>query len=538
MVLELILHLKNDVTFVKDRKKSKLLISTPIWKQTPVEMLAINFRLPAANLQLKSMPKIKLEQGGKGNNDVTTTHMIKQKDKQRHGRTPIRMQRSFHSQMPDEHDAAAGAVPSASWQHPQIGQNSNLRARSMERPPVDQDASVKQGEKFWSGPLRCSNYKSGRRDPVLMSQLAFEKLNNKEERRRSVPNTALQISHFSDLSKGHLISSITELVTTEEIYVKHLQKLISQYLRPSNLPILELTEKLLKVQTSFLTSLIDAAGDTVHGTDISEQQLRDALIRIFALFVNKCSKFKIYSEYSAGFLRFQQERKVWELEKINSAKQQGEGVQSLLIKPIQRVLKYPLFLQQMKDNCTKGCVERQQGEQALQRMHALADYINEMQRLIEQYGKDIEEIAAKNASASQMKFSQLLMFAHVDWLNSCEKGVTSCLAFVFTSVVLILCPTHSKNKGKFHKILPVPEVTITEGADEISESKYFFTINHLNTQQQTSETLQLCCCQVDVKNQFIKAVQKASTITKKDHRRPLSGSSQSDGGYGSDRHHS
>lgn len=90
------------------------------------------------------MPKIKLEQGGKGNNDVTTTHMIKQKDKQRHGRTPIRMQRSFHSQMPDEHDAAAGAVPSASWQHPQIGQNSNLRARSMERPPVDQDASVKQ----------------------------------------------------------------------------------------------------------------------------------------------------------------------------------------------------------------------------------------------------------------------------------------------------------------------------------------------------------------------------------------------------------
>lgn len=62
-----------------------------------------------------------------------------------------------------------------------------------------------------------------------MSQLAFEKLNNKEERRRSVPNTALQISHFSDLSKGHLISSITELVTTEEIYVKHLQKVSNMF---------------------------------------------------------------------------------------------------------------------------------------------------------------------------------------------------------------------------------------------------------------------------------------------------------------------
>ena len=115
---------------------------------------------------------------------------------------------------------------------------------------------------------------------------------------------------------------------------------------------------------------------------------------------------------------------MWELEKINSAKQQGEGVQSLLIKPIQRVLKYPLFLQQMKDNCTKGCVERQQGEQALQRMHALADYINEMQRLIEQYGKDIEEIAAKNASVSRRfalqkcHWHKLGTFLHVSWAKN------------------------------------------------------------------------------------------------------------------------
>uniref|UniRef100_A0A0N5ASY2 DH domain-containing protein n=1 Tax=Syphacia muris TaxID=451379 RepID=A0A0N5ASY2_9BILA len=222
-------------------------------------------------------------------------------------------------------------------------------------------------------------------------------------------------------------------------------------------------------------------------------------------------------------------RSVWELERSNS-KQQCEGLQSLLIKPIQRILKYPLFLQQMRDSCTKGCVERQQAEQALQRMQALAEYINEMQRLIEQYGKDIEEIATKASAESQLQFSQLLMYAHVEWLNCLDKSKLSCMAFVFTSTVLILCPS-PKNKIKYHKILPVYEVEIKEfTTDNVTESKYYFALIHKIPQRKTPE--------LDVKTQFIRAIQKAYTLSKKDQHRPLSGSSQSDGGYGSDRHHS
>lgn len=85
---------------------------------------------------------------------------------------------------------------------------------------------------------------------------------------------------------------------------------------------------------------------------------------------------------------------------MNVSGEQSESAQSLLIKPIQRVLKYPLFLQQMRDNCARGSVERQQGEQALSRMHALAEYVNEMQRLTEQYGLAIEEISSKNSAVS------------------------------------------------------------------------------------------------------------------------------------------
>lgn len=47
-----------------------------------------------------------------------------------------------------------------------------------------------------------------------------------------------------------------------------------------------------------------------------------------------------------------------------------------------------------------GSVERQQGEQALMKMQALAEYVNEMQRLTEQYGQTIEEISSKNGAVN------------------------------------------------------------------------------------------------------------------------------------------
>ncbi|VDO65671.1 unnamed protein product [Onchocerca flexuosa] len=137
--------------------------------------------------------------------------------------------------------------------------------------------------------------------------------------------------------------------------------MVNQYLKPTNLPLLETADRLLRIQTSFLLALLDAAGDVARSFTVSQQQLRDSLIRISALFINKCSKFKIYSDYSAAYLRFQQNKKelndiAMRLEKLNISGEQSESAQSLLIKPIQRVLKYPLFLQQIKDNCLKGLI--------------------------------------------------------------------------------------------------------------------------------------------------------------------------------------
>ncbi|VDK87623.1 unnamed protein product [Litomosoides sigmodontis] len=375
-----------------------------------------------------------------------------------------------------------------------------------------------------------------------MSRSTYEKLPQKrEDNRYTTPSGAIPLSHFSEGAEEQLLKTINELVSTEENFVRDIQKLVNQYLKPTNLPLLEAADRLLRIQTSFYLSLLDAAGDVARFSAISQQQLRDSLIRLSALFVNKCSKFKIYSDYSAAYLRFQQKKSelndiAMRLEKLNISGEQSESAQSLLIKPIQRVLKYPLFLRQIKDNCLQGSVERQQGEQALTRMQALAEYVNEMQRLTEQYGQTIDEISSKNGAASRMNFSQLLMFAHITWLNCPENRSRpiACVAFVFTSLILIFCPTLSKNKGKVYRVLPIVEVDVNESSGQSSQSQHAFILTHIGSPREP--VYHLCCCQAEIKNHFIKSIRKAAASIAKEQRRPISGSSQSDGGYSSERH--
>uniref|UniRef100_A0A1I8EKI1 DH domain-containing protein n=1 Tax=Wuchereria bancrofti TaxID=6293 RepID=A0A1I8EKI1_WUCBA len=290
-----------------------------------------------------------------------------------------------------------------------------------------------------------------------MSRSAYEKPSRRAEYRHTTPIGAISVSHFGEGAEEQLLKTISELVSTEENFVRDVQKLVNQYLKPTNLPLLETADRLLRIQTSFLLSLLDAAGDVARSFTVSQQQLRDSLIRISALFVNKCSKFKVYSDYSAAYLRFQQNKKelndiVIRLDKLNIS----------------------------------GSVERQQGEQALTRMQALAEYVNEMQRLTEQYGRTIEEISSKN-------------------------GAT-----------------------KVYRILPIVEVEVNESNIQSSQSQYVFIITHIGSSRES--VYHLCCCQAEIKNHFIKSVRKAAATLAKEQRRPISGSSQSDGGYSSERH--
>ncbi|TKR93772.1 hypothetical protein L596_008170 [Steinernema carpocapsae] len=348
----------------------------------------------------------------------------------------------------------------------------------------------------------------------------------------------------TSIREEKLQKSICELVETEKAFVGDLEKLVRQYARAAQLAILESAEKLLKVQKTFLEDLIDAAGDLATGACVvSSPQVKDSMLRISALFVNKCSKFKVYSEYSAAYLRFQQtiikQSAVRDkLRDLNESGQQNESVESLMIKPIQRVLKYPLFLEQMIQSCPKESVEQRQASQALSRMQALASYVNEMQRLQEEYGSLFEQIIRANkryltTNNISIDFSQLIMFAHLKWLNSDDKKNSDCVAFVFATLILI-CP--HKNKAKNCRIIPIRDIEINESETASTNTLFVFVLIHLNAHDDI--VYHLACCQAEIKTQFLKSVRKAAQNRRVEEsaKRPVSGSSHSDGGYGSEKH--
>lgn len=70
----------------------------------------------------------------------------------------------------------------------------------------------------------------------------------------------------------------------------------------------------------------------------------------------------------------------------NPKQEHSSTLESYLIKPIQRILKYPLLLQQLKNLTDPMAEEHHHLIEALKGMEKVAEHINEMQRIHEEYG--------------------------------------------------------------------------------------------------------------------------------------------------------
>ncbi|VDM52344.1 unnamed protein product [Angiostrongylus costaricensis] len=200
-------------------------------------------------------------------------------------------------------------------------------------------------------------------------------------------------------------------------------------------------------QISFLDALEEAVGDIGSRDQSARPLVRDAIIRVCALFVNRCGDFKVYAEYAAGYLRLLQEltsRKdlLASLEAANSSKEQHSSYESRMIKPVQRVVQYPLLLRAIQSCCDQDSLQAKQVEIALQKMQTLAEYVNEMQRVHEEYAPHIGIIRKQNELLFKKKglridIRDLLIFAHVQWLNT-EKSMLEYVIFVFQTILLLL----------------------------------------------------------------------------------------------------
>ncbi|XP_029678539.1 protein still life, isoforms C/SIF type 2-like, partial [Formica exsecta] len=118
------------------------------------------------------------------------------------------------------------------------------------------------------------------------------------------------------------------------------------------------------------------------------------LFSIGSAFLYYVNHFKLYSSFCASHSKAQKVLHPNEgnqalqefLQARNPRQQHSSTLESYLIKPIQRILKYPLLLQQLRNLTDERSEEHQHLIEALKGMEKVAEHINEMQRIHEEYG--------------------------------------------------------------------------------------------------------------------------------------------------------
>ncbi|KAM9354287.1 rho guanine nucleotide exchange factor TIAM2 isoform 2-T4 [Pholidichthys leucotaenia] len=213
---------------------------------------------------------------------------------------------------------------------------------------------------------------------------------------------------------------IQELVDTEKSYVKDLTCLLEIYLKPlQNETFLTLDEmeslfgslpEMLDFQRVFLQTLEDGIACSPDFSSLdTPSQFKKLLFSLGGSFLYYADHFKLYSGFCANHIKVQKvlERAKTDhtfkefLDARNPTKQHSTTLESYLIKPVQRVLKYPLLLRELISVTEGDSEEHYHLTEALKAMEKVASHINEMQKIYEDYGSVFDQLVAEQASHDQ-----------------------------------------------------------------------------------------------------------------------------------------
>jgi len=204
-------------------------------------------------------------------------------------------------------------------------------------------------------------------------------------------------------------------------------------------------------------------------------QFRNLLFSIGNSFLFYADKFKLYSSFCASHSKAQKilhptseaahNPALIEFLHDASKGQHANSLESYLIKPIQRILKYPLLLNQLKSLTDPLSDEHKHLTQALKGMERVAEHINEMQRIHEEYGAIFDHLQRQHYKSQrgniELSPGELLHYGGVDWTNISEflgkikKGLDlHPMCFVFKSAVVFLCKEKIRQKKKLVVSIP------------------------------------------------------------------------------------
>ncbi|KAG7199590.1 hypothetical protein KM043_014195 [Ampulex compressa] len=384
------------------------------------------------------------------------------------------------------------------------------------------------------------------------------------ETRKSSPTGSVVSSHSQALTPSRQLSDaeklkkvILELIETERSYVKNLNNLLENYLEPlkretflSNAEINALfgnIQEIVTFQRQFLQNLDHAIEMEADFNSFDHpSQFKGVLFSIGSAFLYYVNHFKLYSSFCASHSKAQKVLHPNEgnqalqefLQARNPRQQHSSTLESYLIKPIQRILKYPLLLQQLRNLTDERSEEHQHLIEALKGMEKVAEHINEMQRIHEEYGAIFDHLFRQHQKSCKQPIDlspgDLLYYGGVEWLNisdflgKIKKGLElHAMCFVFKSAVVFLCKERLRQKKKlmgvstkansseveiirYQVLIPVTEVQVRASSAKDMESHFLWELIHLRSQlQRRSEKVYvLSNSTTEFRNAFLKTIRQ------------------------------
>uniref|UniRef100_A0A3P8X9L9 TIAM Rac1 associated GEF 2a n=1 Tax=Esox lucius TaxID=8010 RepID=A0A3P8X9L9_ESOLU len=269
---------------------------------------------------------------------------------------------------------------------------------------------------------------------------------------------------------------IQELVDTEKSYVKDLSCLFEIYLKPlQNETFLTLDEmdslfgslpEMLDFQRVFLQTLEERIASSPDFSMLETPvQFKKLLFSLGRSFLYYADHFKLYSGFCANHIKVQKvleraktDRAFKEfLDARNPTNQHSSTLESYLIKPVQRVLKYPLLLRELVSLTDTDSEEHYHLTEALKAMEKVASHINEMQKIYEDYGSVFDQLVAEQGShakeVTELSMGEFLMHSSVVWLNPHPslgrmRREPELTVFVFKKAVILVYRESNKLKKK------------------------------------------------------------------------------------------
>ncbi|KAM3871319.1 rho guanine nucleotide exchange factor TIAM2 [Diretmus argenteus] len=357
--------------------------------------------------------------------------------------------------------------------------------------------------------------------------------------------------HMSDTER--LCKVIQELVDTEKSYVKDLACLFEIYLKPlQNETFLTLDEmeslfgslpEMLDFQRVFLQTLEERiASSPDFSTLETPAQFKKLLFSLGGSFLYYADHFKLYSGFCANHIKVQKvlERAKTDqafkefLDARNPTKQHSSTLESYLIKPVQRVLKYPLLLRELVSLTDADSEEHYHLTEALKAMEKVASHINEMQKIYEDYGCVFDQLVAEQTGhdkeVTEISMGEFLMHSSVVWLNPHPslgrmRKDPEMTVFVFKKAVILVYRENNKLKKKmtnprsalshgdvdpfkFRWLIPLSELQVRLGNTSGTESSCIWELIHTRSEVEgRPETVfQLCSSVPECKVNIIKVI--------------------------------